>query len=116
MVQLARVTGTWGLSLLTLLALGSPAIAGDATAPRRQRLVAIPLALLLLGASFLFGTERLAGSVPASVDNVLLRLVQPNIPQTLKWDVSLAEDHVLKLIRMSTAGDASRKITDVIWP
>jgi apolipoprotein N-acyltransferase len=116
MVQLASVTGTWGLSLFTLLVLGSPAVAGDATAPRLQRLAALPLALLLLGANFFFGTERLAAGVAGSVDNVLLRLVQPNIPQTLKWDASLAEDHVLKLIRMSVAGDASHKITDVIWP
>jgi apolipoprotein N-acyltransferase len=116
MVQLASVTGTWGLSLLTLLALGAPAILGEATAPRWQRIIAVPMILLLLGANFLFGSERLAGSAPANVDNVLLRLVQPDIPQTLKWDASLAEDHVLKLIRMSTQGDAPHKITDVIWP
>ena len=116
MVQLASVTGTWGLSLLTVLAMSSPAIMGDAAAARWQRISAVPVALLLLGANVFFGSERLAGSAPASVDNVLLRLVQPNIPQTLKWDASLAEDHVLKLIRMSTAGDASHKITDVIWP
>ena len=116
MVQLASVTGAWGLSLLTLLALGAPAILGEATAPRWQRIAAVPIACLLLGATFLFGSGRLAGSAPASVDNVMLRLVQPNIPQTLKWDANLAQDHVLKLIRMSVAGDAPHQITDVIWP
>ena len=116
MVQLASVTGAWGLSLLTLLALGAPAIWVRATAPRWQRIAAVPIACLLLGATFLFGSGRLAGSAPASVDNVMLRLVQPNIPQTLKWDANLAQDHVLKLIRMSVAGDGPHQITDVIWP
>jgi apolipoprotein N-acyltransferase len=116
MIQLAAVTGTWGVTLMTLIAFGSPAIAGESSAPRSQRLVAVPIALLLLGANFFFGTDRLAGSVPASVEGVQLRLVQPNIPQTLKWDTSLAEEHVLKLIRMSISGDTPHEVTDVIWP
>ena len=63
-----------------------------------------------------YGAERLAGSTSASVEGVVLRLVQPNIPQTLKWDSSLAESHLLKQMRMSASGDSARRITHVIWP
>lgn len=116
MVQLASVTGTWGLTLLTLLAAGSPAIAADAISARWIRLLALPVAISMLGANFLFGAERLAGSVPASVEGVFLRLVQPNIPQALKWEAGLAESHILKQIRMSLSGYSGQIVTHVIWP
>jgi apolipoprotein N-acyltransferase len=116
MAQLAAVTGTWGLSLLTLLAAGSLAVAVDAAADRRVRLAALPLALLLVGGAFLYGSERLAGASSATVEGVRLRVVQPNIPQTLKWDAGLAEGHLLKQMRMSVAGDGAQPVTHVIWP
>ncbi len=116
MVQLAAVTGTWGLTLFTLLAAGSPALAADPSLRHGVRLLALPAAALALGVNFLFGAERLAQSRPAEVEGVLLRLVQPNIPQTLKWDPGLAESHILKLMRMSAAGDGGKRPTHVIWP
>jgi apolipoprotein N-acyltransferase len=116
MAQLAALTGTWGLSLLTLVSAGSLAVAGDAESSRSARLAAVPVAALLLGGAFLYGAERLGGPAPASVEGVRLRLVQPDIPQTLKWDQSLAEEHLLKQMRMSVAGDAGTRITHVIWP
>lgn len=116
MAQLAALTGTWGLSLLALLAAGSIAVAGDAASGRLSRLAAIPMAALLVGAAFLSGAERLSGSAPGSVEGVRLRLVQPNIPQTLKWDARLAETHLLKQMRMSVSGDAAERTTHVIWP
>ena len=114
--QLAALTGTWGLSLLALLAAGSLAVAGDAAAGRAARLAAVPIAALLVGAAFLYGSERMTGAAPGSVEGVRLRLVQPDIPQTLKWDQSLAEEHLLKQMRMSLAGDAAQPVTHVIWP
>jgi apolipoprotein N-acyltransferase len=116
MAQLAALTGTWGLSLLALLAAGSIAIAADGMTERRVRRAAVPVAALLLGAAFLHGSERLSGAAPASVEDVRLRLVQPNIPQTLKWDSRLAESHLIKQMRMSVAGDTGRRATHVIWP
>jgi apolipoprotein N-acyltransferase len=116
MAQLAAVTGTWGLGLLTLLSAGSLAIAADRAADRRIRLAALPLALLLLGGAYLYGSERLSGAGSETVEGVRLRLVQPNIAQTLKWDAGLAEGHLLKQMRMSVAGDAAHPITHVIWP
>jgi apolipoprotein N-acyltransferase len=116
MAQLAALTGTWGLSLLALLAAGSVAVAADAGAGRRARLAAMPAAVLLLVGTFLYGSERLSGPGPGSVEGVRLRLVQPNIPQTLKWDARLAEAHLLKQMRMSAAGDSGERATHVIWP
>jgi apolipoprotein N-acyltransferase len=116
MAQLAALTGTWGLSVLALLAAGSIAVAADAGAGRAARLAAVPAAALLLGGAFLYGSERLSGPGPGSVEGVRLRLVQPNIPQTLKWDARLAEAHLLKQMRMSVAGDTGASVTHVIWP
>ncbi|HSD35215.1 MAG TPA: apolipoprotein N-acyltransferase [Alphaproteobacteria bacterium] len=116
MVQAAALAGTWGLSLLTLLAAGSPMLALDPGLRRPLRLWAVPAAALLLGGMFLYGAERLSGAGPGEVEGVRLRLIQPNIPQTLKWDQSLAEAHLLKQMRMSVAGDAGARKAAVIWP
>jgi apolipoprotein N-acyltransferase len=48
------------------------------------------------------------------VDDVRLRLVQPNIPQALKWKQDLRYSHLLKLIELSRA-EGQRPPTHVIW-
>lgn len=114
--QLAALTGAWGLGLLALLAAGSLALAADASAGRATRLAAVPLALLLLGAAFAYGADRIGGAASGVHEEVRLRLVQPNIPQTLKWDPGLAESHLLKQMRMSVQAGVGAPITHVIWP
>jgi apolipoprotein N-acyltransferase len=115
LTQIAALTGTWGLSLLALLVAGSIAVAADGTEERRIRLAVVPIALLLLGGAFLYGSERLAKADSATVEGVRLRLVQPNISQTLKWDPGLAESHLLKQMGMSLSAGAE-PVTHVIWP
>ena len=43
-----------------------------------------------------------------------LRLVQPNIPQTLKWNPKADRDNLAKLIRLSR--EKSRGRTHILWP
>ncbi len=115
-VQVAGLTGSWGLSVLTLLVCGAPAVAADAAADRRVRLLALPLCIALLSSAFLYGSERLDSARAETVEGVRLRLVQPNISQSAKWNADLAASHLLKLLRMSLGGDAAGAITHVIWP
>ncbi len=112
-LQLAAVTGVYGLSLVTVLAAAMPAILGDA-APRRWQPVLAALALPAL--VWAGGAVRLAAAgSDATVAGVRLALVQPNIPESLKWDPNLAEDHLARLAALSRKGRAEGA-THILWP
>jgi apolipoprotein N-acyltransferase len=114
--QAAALAGAWGLSLITVLAASLPAALGWASgrAAWAPVLAAVALVAALLGG----GALRLAAA-PApgaeTVDGVALRLVQPDIPQHLKWRNDLRRQHVTTQVRLSrSAGFDSR--SHVIWP
>lgn len=121
-IQLASVTGVWGLSWLTILFASAPALLGEAEdgaggiATRRVLLV---LCLALVGPALLWagGAMRLA-AVPAAgsdrVPGVTLRLVQPSIEQALKWHPELRQKHVADQMAM-TVEPGFDKVTHVIW-
>lgn len=66
-VQLASLTGIWGVSFFLLLAPASIAIGLMPGPERRQRLLATGAALLLLAAVFAFGFARLQAPASGSV-------------------------------------------------
>lgn len=106
MLQSASVWGAYGLSLLTVLTFSSIAY--------WPRIKPIILSVLALAIVYGCGAWRLYDATDENVWGMKLRLVQPNIPQTLKWDPQKAEEHYSKLIRLSA--DKNDDITHVIWP
>ena len=106
-LQVASVFGVYGLSLLSVLLFTAPALWKN-----KPKLVVAVFG----GACFvaLMGGIRLYTTNVNSVWGVRLRLVQPNIPQTLKWDWTQYENNFSKLIRLSRKDN--QKITHVIWP
>jgi len=115
--QAAALVGAWGLSLLTVLAAGLPALAGW-SAGRRGAWTGVGAALALAAVLIGGGALRLqaAPELGSAVhDGVRLRLVQPGIPQHLKWQDDLRLAHVRKHVELSQRpGFAGR--THVIWP
>jgi apolipoprotein N-acyltransferase len=77
--------------------------------------VPVVLAIALLPALYVAGVARLAwmGDVGV-VDGPVLRLVQGNIPQNLKWRRDLLDAHLLAQARLG-ALPASPQPTHVIW-
>jgi apolipoprotein N-acyltransferase len=53
--------------------------------------------------------------LPSEETGIWLRLVQPSIPETLKWDPSAVEANFRRLIELST-GPSEHKLTAVLWP
>ena len=49
------------------------------------------------------------------VPDIRLRIVQPSIPQTLKWNPEAAESNFQRLLALS-AGPGREQVTDIIWP
>ena len=68
--------------------------------------------LLFVGSVGLWGAQR---SSPLVHSGVLLRLVQPNIPQKDKWAPALRERQRAHLITLSTQ-NISSQTTHLIWP
>jgi apolipoprotein N-acyltransferase len=117
MLQSTAVVGIYGLSFLTVLAAALPALLGT---PRqgpmralRRWAPALAAALVILGPAML-GAIRLA-TTPTRLTETRLRLVQPSIPQSLKWVPGAADSNFHRLIELS-APPAHRRLNAILWP
>jgi len=119
MIQLASLTGIYGLSLLTVVVASMPAVLADG----ERRWLPVVAAFAVLGIVWAGGQMRLASASNDVVAGVNLRLVQPNIPQALKWQRELRRGHVQKQLKMSLATSLAKSPgsppaaapTHVIW-
>ncbi len=122
MLQLAALAGIWGLSFVTLLAAAAPAALGchdgQPNKPRGASRAAVLGFLVLPAIVWGAGMARLASAPDPEahvVEDVMLRLVQPNVEQSEKWRSDLRLGHVNDLIRLTRAPGFER-VTHVIWP
>lgn len=128
MIQLAALTGVWGLSLLTVMCASSPALLADKSESGEVKIDWLHLAPVLIAAAALEvvwagGAIRLAGAETPTVPDVSLRLVQPNIIQNHKWLPDLREAHLRKHLSLTSSqvkdpfvASAPAATTYVIWP
>ncbi len=108
-MQLAALTGPWGLTLLTVAIAALPAAL-------RRPVPGLAAAMLLLAASWLGGLALLPDApAPLPTDPVQLRLVQPNAPQERKWDPRYAPLYFQRQLDL-TARPADPPPDVVIWP
>lgn len=116
-LQGAAVVGVYGLSLVTVLAAAAPAALWGSGSVRRGALRWLPIWLLVLfpAGLWLAGEFRLQGMPPPSDEGLRLRIVQANIPQTLKWQPAKRDRIVQRYLWMSAVGRPS-DITVQIWP
>lgn len=111
LAQAASLIGMTGLTFLTVLWTALPALAADRMASRRD-IAAAAAIFALLPLAWLWGEWRLAGTSPADVAGVKLRIVQPSVPQNEKWREGNVRAIFEKLMELSV-GDG---VTHVIWP
>jgi apolipoprotein N-acyltransferase len=113
MIQLAALTGVFGLTLVTVLVSAAPAaLAQKGTLFRRwgpSAAAAVGLVLIWGG-----GAWRLAGADVGVVPSVKLRIVQANIPQADKWRPALRDSHVAAYLELT--GRRGGGASHVIWP
>ena len=107
--QMAAFGSALGLSALTLAAAALPTVAG-----RGREWRGLVLAALLIAAAWGAGAARLATPMQPDRD-IVLRLVQPDADQALKWDPEWAMVFWARLLEQSAA-PAERRPDAVIWP
>lgn len=112
--QIASLVGVYGLS--GLLAFVSAAAAAVVLVARREWLVQVSVAAILVVASAGWGALRLqASSLSSSGEPVRVAVLQGNIAQEDKWDPALRDAITGKYIRMTREALAAGA-TFIIWP
>src|SRR5690606_12358259 len=100
--------------LLTMLACAGLTLALHPQNGRIVRLAALALPLGL-GLAIAAGAARLPDGPAATLPDIRLRLVQPSIPQTLRWREELRQKNVERHIELSLQ-PAARPPSHIIWP
>lgn len=117
-LQTAALAGVNGLGFITVLLAALPALLLFDDTPRRAAAGGLAIGALLLAGLTVWGAQRLAGAPTdapdAMVPGVRLRLIQPNIPQTLKWEPGRQRANFHNQLQL-TAAAAELPPTHVIW-
>ena len=118
--QLAAFIGVWGLTFLVILWSSLPALLGDERLPLAQRMLAIAIALSSLPL-WAIGNARLDHAEASGGPALMVRIVQPNVPQSDKWRSENASRMFSDLLAMSS-GRTAAGVPDistpayVVWP
>lgn len=115
--QSASVWGIYGLSVLTVVAMASPAVLTDSRQRGSAASRAAPLivAAIVFGAIWGWGAKRLADASSEPPSGPMVRLVDTGVPQAEKHRPEAAEAIIERFIRMSGPATASSP-SIVIWP
>lgn len=112
MVQTVSLYGVYGLSLLTvLLGISLNYIIGKEFFERNVVLSIYLIAVL----GWVWGKVRLDHPDLLPSPPIGIRVVQPNIPQSLKWDPAQKEENFKELLTL-TARPSHLPLKGVIWP
>ncbi len=102
MMQAAAWVGTLGLSFLTAVVFSAPVVFVLVSREDRNRIWGLVLVLsAILPLMWGSGALRLSGADTLTREDVVVRLVQPAIPQAEKWQRDLRRGHVLRQMAMS---------------
>ena len=118
LIQIASVTGVYGLSFLpvwfsaSLFSLAMVLV--KKPSERRMWLSEILFPIAVVAAVFAWGTDRLS-KAPAPSHEIKVALIQPSIPQTLIFDPKETPYRFRKLIELSTRALAEQPHL-LIWP
>lgn len=111
-MQSVSLIGSYGLTLITILAATLPVLLANNIKTNRHIVVTSILALIAIAC---WGEWRLQHAENAFVPDVRLRLVQPNTDQANKWEMSQLEGNFRHLLDLTSA-PAAKPVTHIIWP
>ena len=104
-----------GAYLTSLVAIAVYTLGGVYMARRDKKtfMSVLSIGLIVLSSAYFWGSNRLSGTEIKPMDKVV-RIVQPSIPQTMKWSVNEAESNFAQYVDMSII--PSKKAPDlIVW-
>ncbi len=107
--QLLAYVGPHGLGLLTLLIGFLPLVASQTL------LIGMAYSVVLTALLWVASTQRLPDTTSYADDTPIVRLIQPNAPQHLKWKPEMVPVFFNRMLDQTKAASA-RRPTVVIWP
>jgi apolipoprotein N-acyltransferase len=123
LIQPAAYVGDLGMSALVMLTAAAPATLTDRSRERTFLSRTLPswLALLVLAGLWIAGAERARGGDEGTVPGVALRIVQPNIDQSAKWDPANRSPSIALYLELSDSATSPDRmgiseVTHLIWP
>ena len=121
LAQGAALVGLWGLTFLAVAVYSSLAVLADDAADSRRPWLAPALSVLVLAGLAVYGAVRLKMTPTSMVENVRLRIMQPNLQQDEKFNASQKQQVMSRYLALSdrASGPQSsgvRDVTHLIWP
>ena len=116
LMQSASLVGLYGLTFLAAVMGAAPALLLTGRTPR-ERWAGPGLALAGLAAMAAFGAWRVPPESLANVENVRLRIMQPNLPQDAKFNPRNRDPIMRRYLALSASpGRDDRQATHIVWP
>ncbi|SOE17882.1 apolipoprotein N-acyltransferase [Hoeflea halophila] len=116
MMQSVEFVGLFGMSALTVFVFSAPALVGT----RQGAVTGLVAALVLFSAHLGYGWFALyrLDSTSAVASNAIVRIVQPAIDQSAKWDLEARERIFARLLAFSAVPprEGEPRPTHIIWP
>jgi apolipoprotein N-acyltransferase len=123
LAQSAGLIGLWGLTFLAVVIFASPAVLADDRADTPRPWLAPAASVVVLALMAIYGAGRLSALPTTFVDGVKLRIMQPNLPQDVKFNYSARAEVMRRYLTLSarqnadgSGGDGLSGITHLIWP
>ena len=99
-IQAASVIGTYGLSLLVIMLTSAPALAVKEQ-NRKALITTLTIVIVLMSADLGYGLNRLQQLENNPDGEINIRIVQPSIPQSMKWSPTSLDDNIRQYISLS---------------
>lgn len=112
LMQSASVVGLFGMNALAVLVFSAPALLGTG----RHRVAGMLLAALLVATQAGYGYFAMSRPEPAA-ETLAVRIVQPSVDQSMKWDDTVRREIFDKLLQLSAKdGEAGFRPEVIVWP
>ncbi len=113
-MQSVALVGMPGMNALAVFVFAAPALLAE----RRHRRLGIALAVLLVAAHLGWGFQRLNQPLPADARSLTVRIVQPAIDQSEKWNTEVRDRIFLTLLDLSRSPsvDGQPRPELIVWP
>jgi apolipoprotein N-acyltransferase len=121
LAQGASLVGIWGMTFLAIAVYASPAVLADDRADTARPWLPAALGGVLIAALATFGAVRLAMHPTSYVDGVRMRIMQPNLRQDAKFNISQKQEVMSRYLDLSARSTAAQSaglqgVTHLIWP